>query len=350
MKIKKEHQVSWSLTWRFATISFFSFFIPIIIVSALGIILYQFGKIEWLTPPVLLIICMFTSLTLGLIVSAYITNLQTRKANEMTKVMKKVANGDYTSKIPVPEKQDALYYPIAINFNKMVDELNSTAILQSDFASNFSHEFKTPIMSIKGYAEILQQVPTLSNEKKAEYLAIIIEETKRLAELASSTLLISKLDSIDHLENENPTKIDQQIEECVILLDNSLQKNNIIIDLDLTPGICEVNNSMFKEVWINLITNAIRYNKKDGSISIKSYIDKSNYIVEIKDTGIGISDEDKDRIFERYYQGEVSRISKGNGLGLPIVKRIIELEKGTIKVNSKLDEGSTFIVSIPLIK
>ncbi|MDD6301850.1 MAG: HAMP domain-containing sensor histidine kinase [Bacillales bacterium] len=349
-KKKEETHFSLTLTIKFSLIALLGFLLPIPITITISSILYKYDLLNWLTPQLLLIINMIVSFILGSIISFTLTKKQTKRADSMVKVMSKVSNGDYTSKMEVPKKIDNIYYPISVNFNKMVDELNSTVLLQKDFASNFSHEFKTPIMSIKGYAEILLNVPDLDDSIKKEYLQIIVNESRRLSILASSTLLISKLDSIDKFTHKKPVKVDQQIEECVILLDSLLQEKDIKVLLDLQSGMIESEEDILKEVWINLISNAIKYNKESGSIFIKSHIENDKYIVNVSDTGIGIKESELDHIFDRYYQSDSSRISQGNGLGLSIVKRIVDLSNGSIKVKSNLNVGTTFELSFPLIK
>ena len=226
----------------------------------------------------------------------------------------------------------------------MIDALNSTAVLQKNFASNFSHEFKSPIVSIKGYAELLMQNKTLSEEEKHKYLKIIIDESERLSKLASATLLISRLDAKKYVENLTDIRIDEQIEECVLLLDKEFEKLNIDVSLGLQPFTLKGNADLLKEVWINLLTNAIKYNREGGKISVKSRITESNYVISFSDTGIGMDEKEQMHAFDNYYQGNGAESSKGSGLGLSIARRIVELSGGEILLTSKKDVGSTFTV------
>ena len=249
----------------------------------------------------------------------------------------------------MPEKQGALY-DVIVDFNKMVDELNSTVLLQNNFASNFWHEFKTPIVSIKGYAELLKNNENLSKEEYDKYINIIIEETRRLSNLTQSTLLISKLDTLNHFEETAPIKINEQIEECVILLDGSFQEKNIDVELSLTPYVISANADTFKNLWINLFTNAIKYNKENGKIIVKSFIDDDRYVITFEDTGIGMDKKTLSHIFDKYYQGDSSHLKKGNGLGLPIAKRIVELAGGYMFASSEVGVGTTFTIFFPINK
>ena len=226
----------------------------------------------------------------------------------------------------------------------MIDALNSTAVLQKNFASNFSHEFKTPIVSVKGYAELLMQDETLSEEDRRKYLKIIIDESERLSKLASATLLISRLDAKKYVENLTDIRIDEQIEECVLLLDKEFEKLNIDVSLGLQPFTLKGNADLLKEVWINLLTNAIKYNREGGKISVKSRITESNYVISFSDTGIGMDEKEQMHAFDNYYQGNGAESSKGSGLGLSIARRIVELSGGEILLTSKKDVGSTFTV------
>lgn len=295
---------------------------------------------------VFLIICIVAAIIVGWGLSIIVSRYFMRTEIYLSKILNQIAKGDYTTKIP-EEYSDKYFKKVIQDFNKMVDTLNSTALLQSDFANNFSHEFKTPIVSIKGYAELLRDNDNLSESDKRRYLNIIIAESERLTNLASSTMLISRLDTLKEFDNIVPVKINQQIEECVILLDKMFENKNINVDVDVKPFTINTNADMLKEVWINLITNAIKYNKNNGNIIIKSHEEDNNYIVEFIDDGIGMKEETLAHIFDKYYQGDTSHYKKGSGLGLSIAKKIIELSGGTITVTSKENEGSTFKISFP---
>lgn len=295
---------------------------------------------------VFLIICIVAAIIVGWGLSIIVSRYFMRTEIYLSKILNQIAKGDYTTKIP-EEYSDKYFKKVIQDFNKMVDTLNSTALLQSDFANNFSHEFKTPIVSIKGYAELLRDNDNLSESDKRRYLNIIIAESERLTNLASSTMLISRLDTLKEFDNIVPVKINQQIEECVILLDKMFENKNINVDVDVKPFTINTNADMLKEVWINLITNAIKYNKNNGNIIIKSHEEDNNYIVEFIDDGIGMKEETLAHIFDKYYQGDTSHYKKGSGLGLSIAKKIIELSDGTITVTSKENEGSTFKISFP---
>ncbi len=318
-----------------------------LIVIAVALIFNLMSKDFFVKNPLMILVIGFGASTivgsLGLFI---VMRVQTKRMTEVRDVLDKIANGDYSKRLPMP-KDGSIFYDLLLDFNKMVDYLNSTAILQNDFASNFSHEFKTPIVSIKGYAEILEKRENLSEEERKKFLKIIIDEADRLTNLASSTLLISKLDSKQYLEEIQPVRVDEQIEECILLLNNAMQKKNLDVEIELSPYTLHANADLLKEVWINLLSNAIKYNSESGKISVKSAVTESCYVVTVSDTGIGMNEKTQIHIFDKYFQGDSSHLKKGTGLGLSIARRIVELTGGNITVESKLGEGSTFTVLFP---
>ena len=296
-----------------------------------------------------LAICIASMFIVNFSLSFILSNYLNKKTIFVRNLLEEIANGNYDVKLPLPENE-GLIYDITVDFNKMVDELKSTVILQNNFASNFSHEFKTPIVSIKGYAELLKNSDNLSKEEYDKYVNIIVEETRRLSKLTQSTLLISKLDAITKLDETSPVKINEQIEECVLLLDGSFQDKNIDVELSLTPYVIETNADTLKDVWINLLTNAIKYNKENGKIIVKSFIEDNQYVITFEDTGIGMDKKTLSHIFDKYYQGDSSHFKKGNGLGLPIAKRIVELAGGYMYASSEVDVGTVFTIIFPIEK
>lgn len=270
---------------------------------------------------------------------------------KMTLATKKVAKGDFTVQIDNGRKhrRDEIGL-LTDNFNMMVRELESNEYLSKEFMSNVSHEFKTPIASIQGFAKLLKD-DKLSEEEKQEYIDIIIEESERLANLSSNIQHLSKLENKKELIKKEKVAIDEQIRKCIVILNNKLEEKNIEIGMDEDKDVfVDVNEDMFQQVWINLINNAIKYTQNGGRIDIIIDEFKDKVIVEVKDNGIGIKEENLEKIFDKFYQEDASHNSEGNGLGLAIVSKIIELHKGSIEVKSKVGEGTSFIVTLPKIK
>lgn len=266
---------------------------------------------------------------------------------KMSDATKKVAKGDFNVQIENKKIRKDEIGTLTENFNMMVRELESNEYLSKEFMSNVSHEFKTPIASIQGFANLLKD-KDISEKDKEEYIDIIIEESGRLANLSNNIQQLSKLENKKGLIQKQKVAIDEQIRKCIIILNNKLEEKNIEIGMDEDKDVfLNVNEDMMHQVWINLINNAIKYTDDNGRIDIIIDEFKDRVVVEVKDTGRGIKEENVDKIFEKFYQEDSSHNSEGNGLGLAIVKKIVELHKGTIEVKSKIGEGSSFIVTIP---
>ncbi|MBR3882046.1 MAG: HAMP domain-containing histidine kinase [Clostridia bacterium] len=266
---------------------------------------------------------------------------------KMSDATKKVAKGDFNVQIENKKIRKDEIGTLTENFNMMVRELESNEYLSKEFMNNVSHEFKTPIASIQGFANLLKD-KDLSEKDKEEYIDIIIEESGRLANLSNNIQQLSKLENKKGLIQKQKVAIDEQIRKCIIILNNKLEEKNIEIGMDEDKDVfLNVNEDMMHQVWINLINNAIKYTDDNGRIDIIIDEFKDRVVVEVKDTGRGIKEENVDKIFEKFYQEDSSHNSEGNGLGLAIVKKIVELHKGTIEVKSKIGDGSSFIVTIP---
>ena len=218
--------------------------------------------------------------------------------------------------------------------------------LREDFINSFSHEFKTPITAVSGFAELLQE-PGLTEEERSQYLQIIAEEAHRLANLANSTLLMSRLESQHSIPEKEPFPLDEQIKRCTILLSSAWEKKRIAFSADLEPVSYVGNEELMRHVWLNLLNNAIKFTPEGGEVSVTLQCSPEQIQVRISDTGIGMSPEMMTHIFDQYYQGEPNHTEKGLGLGLSIVHRIVELCGGQILVDSIPDQGSVFTVLLP---
>ncbi len=269
-----------------------------------------------------------------------------REIVTLSEAIRRVAGGDFESRIPT-EKKTAIT-PIYEDFNLMCDELQSVQILRNDFINNYSHEFKTPIASIKGFAELLMD-RKLSAEDQRQYLKIIADESDRLSKLASNTTLLSKLSTQQIVSDVEVYDLGAQLRECSILLSGKWLDKDIAFDGEEIPSVMyRGNKAMMQHLWINLLDNSIKYTPDGGEIKVSLEQDGDLAVVKIADSGEGISDEAKARLFIPYFQGDSSHSKEGLGLGLAIVQRIVELCKGSISVDSKLGAGSTFTVKLPL--
>ncbi|BCN28887.1 sensor histidine kinase [Anaeromicropila herbilytica] len=267
-----------------------------------------------------------------------------RYVSKLIDGINQVANGNFD--VQLNEKKAGPFREVYRNFNKMGRELESVQLLREDFINNFSHEFKTPIASINGFANLLLE-KDISKEDEQKYLKIISEESARLADLAQSTLLLSKLESSEVIVDKTPYSLDEQLKQCAILLSTDWSRKKIDFSANLSSVTYNGNRELMQHVWINLLNNAIKFTPENGELSMDMTEIDGMIQVSITDTGMGMSEETASNIFEKYYQGENSKTIKGLGLGLSIVKRIVELCDGTISVKSKENEGSTFTVSLP---
>lgn len=256
---------------------------------------------------------------------------------------KRVAGGDLT--VQIPAKGNGELREMTDNFNHMIKKLSENEYLHKEFVSNVSHEFNTPITSLMGYAKLLKR-KNLTDEKRDEYADIIIYESDRLSKLCKDLLRLSELENSDEITIKEKFLLDEQIREAVVLLQHSWEDKNIDIDLDLDEISISGDKALMYHVWINVISNAIKYTNKNGKIQI--LLKQSNWItVTITDNGMGMSEEESKKVFTRFYKTDKSRNSPGSGLGLSIAKKIVELHKGTIQVKSKEKAGTTFIVRFP---
>lgn len=275
------------------------------------------------------------------IVSIYSKPL-TKSLQNVKNAMREVSKGNFKTKLtPVKNK---MTNELITDFNTMVDELNSNKLMKTDFISNFSHEFKTPIVSINGFAKILRENPNLPEEQKQEYLQIILEQSERLTNLATNTLLISKLNSHTIIEKKS-FSLDENIRECILLL-SDLQKFEL--DISLEEMNILANKELLSQVWINLLGNATKYADKIININLSLTEDKQSAKFCITNDGATITDEQLKHIFEKFYQADNSHSSSGQGLGLSIAQKIIHLHDGTIMCDNSSPNSTTFIIELPL--
>ena len=263
----------------------------------------------------------------------------------ISRASKEVAKGNFDIKVQINSK-DEIGQLIA-DFNLMTKELKNIDFLRKDFVSNVSHEFKTPITSIKGFANLISE-GSLTSDQIKEYSAIIVSESERLSLLSSNLLKLSELDSKVIREQATEFSLDEQLRKTILLLEVQWGKKQIEFDLDFEEIRIKANEHLLQEVWVNLIQNAIKFSNPEGTIRIRLHKADGKAIVEIRDEGIGIPPEEQKRIFERFYKGDKSRSKDGNGLGLVIVKKIVDLSNGQIKFSSEPGQGSTFAVELPL--
>lgn len=274
----------------------------------------------------------------------FISRIMYKKVNQLINGINQVAAGNYNVTLN-PASLRPLN-DVAENFNTMTAELRSVETLRNDFINDFSHEFKTPITSINGFANLLLDTE-VSEEERRQYLQIIADESDRLATLSRDTLMMSRLDSQQSIPDKEVYALDEQIKQNVILLSRDWNSKKINVDADLVPVKYYGNADLMSHIWINLLNNAIKFTPKHGEIHVIMREEGNNISVSISDTGKGMTGEEIKRIFQKYYQADPSHATKGMGLGLSIAHRIVELCGGQIEVTSTPEEGSTFTVLLP---
>lgn len=299
-----------------------------------------------ITPVVLIMVCLLVSCIIGTVLSGLVGKVTFRPVEKVIKAMKRVEKGDFSVRIEdncaVGEIGD-----LVKSYNKMAEELNGIEMFRENFINSFSHEFKTPIVSIQGFAKQLKK-DNLSDEKRQEYIDIIISESKRLTNLSSNILMLTKLENQQIMTDKTEISLDEQIRSCILLLEKQWSVKNIEFDIDMDEIVYVTNAEMLSQAWVNIIGNAVKFSPEGSVIKVSLKRDKDEIRAEISDKGIGMKEETIRHIFERFYQGDSAHASEGNGLGLPLVKRIIELNDGNIRVESQYGKGTSFIVTLPM--
>ncbi len=227
----------------------------------------------------------------------------------------------------------------------MAEELENTELLRSDFINNFSHEFKTPIVSIAGFAALLKR-GNLTEEQQAEYAGVIEEESLRLAALATNVLNLTKVENQTILTDVTEYNLSEQVRSCVLLLERKWERKHIEMELAFDEYEICANEELLKLVWINLIDNAIKFSREYSAVHIRISATEERLTVEIKNTGNPIPAESMERIFHKFYQADESHASEGNGVGLAIVKKVVDLHQGNVCAESG-SECTSFTVRLP---
>ncbi len=310
------------------------------------VVLFKLGLIPYAiyTPLYMPFISFFVSIIIGTALSVIVSKRILKPINDLVKAMEIVAKGDFSIKVEEPDRVYALR-ELTKSFNLMVTELGSIEIFRQNFINNFSHEFKTPIVSIRGFAKQLRK-DTITEEQRQEYADIIIAESERLTNMSSNILLLTKFENQQIVSDKKEFYLDEQIRKCILLLEKQWSRKNIELNPELQEILFYSNEEMLSHVWINLLSNAIKFCNEGGRISISCYMQEDDVIVEIADDGIGIDRHTISHIFDKFYQGDTSHVMEGNGLGLSLVKRIVELCKGHISVKSEVGKGTAFRVSL----
>ncbi|MBQ2960251.1 MAG: HAMP domain-containing histidine kinase [Oscillospiraceae bacterium] len=349
---KNEFNERYSLTLLYSFIVFFILLISVIVSIGLAVLLSHLGLLAFnpmdgetgFSP---LIFMALVSLAVGLLLTFLTRKVPLSPINTLVDSMNKLKSGDYKTRLYF--KGRIRKHPVAVeienSFNTMAQELENTEILRSDFINNFSHEFKTPIVSIAGFAKLLRR-GNLTEEQKQEYLGIIEEESLRLSAMATNVLNLSKIENQTILTDINRFNLSEQIRACVLLLEDQWMKKSLSLDLDFDEHYICANEELLKQVWINLIDNAIKFSPITGELSLGIEANEKFCTVSITNYGEDIHADKLDKIWNKFYQADESHSGNGNGIGLAIVKAIVELHHGSAEVESSQGK-TTFKVTLP---
>ena len=302
--------------------------------------------IDWLLPesvhiPFVLNLAVI-SLTLSMVTTRILSRIFFKPVNNLRKAFERVADGDFTTRIETTSSTRE-FQELFAGFNMMTQELSATEILQTDFVSNVSHEFKTPISAIEGYSTLLQGCEQLDEENR-EYVEKILYNTKRLSGLVSNILLLSKIENQSIQTDRSRYALDEQIRESILSLEGAWDPKKIEFDLDLEEITYFGSESMMYHVWTNIISNAVKFSPVGSTVTVRLFKEGDKIVFIAKDMGPGLSEEAKKHIFDKFYQADSSHKQDGNGLGLALIKRILAVAGGDIKGENAEDQGCIFTV------
>lgn len=321
----------------------------------IGVAIFTMLFIDWISvvfaetpkPDPIKIISMVGSLVLILGVFEILQYiLIKRHLKKICDAIERIAHGDYGYRIK-PSKLD-IFNGLINDMNFLSEELESVQMLRNDFVNSYSHEFKTPIASIKGFAQLLLEDESIPEETRRQYLQIIVDESERLSGLAGNTALLSQLDTITVITDNKPYLLDEQLRRCTIMLARIISEKNIKLD---GSGIKKVtfcgNEDWMQHLWLNLLHNAVKFTPDGGTITVASHSENGRIFVSITDSGIGMTQETAEQIFKKYYRANTKDPQRGLGLGLSIAQKIVKLYNGRISVKSEIGRGTTFTVELP---
>jgi len=304
--------------------------------------LFQSGRLSMLF---LIVIFFIISVVIGALVFYRFNQLFLTPLNELGAALKQVEKGHYNVAVSTDVRVRELHR-LMNGFNRMTKEISSAQLLKKDFISYFSHEFKTPITSIRGFSRQIKE-RELDPAKQKEYIDIIYRESGRLIKLSSNVLTLTKLDHQTTLTEMKAFSLDEQLRRTLLVLERQWTEKGLELILDLQQVKIMNNEEIIQQIWVNVLSNAINYSHQGGQLKIQCKKDGECVKVRIRDYGAGMPDAVRERIFEEFYQGDASRGAGGNGLGMTIVKRIIDLCGGKIVIKSQLQKGTIVIVYLP---
>lgn len=353
IKKKAEREYRLSLTLLYTGVIALVQLVDILVVSGVFLVLMRLGFVTPFHVPkgqgLYWIIVMVTSNTLACIFVVFFTKkIPLRPLNRVINSLNNLAYGKFDTRLKFgnPIKKHPTFIELTESFNTLAEELENTEVLRSDFINNFSHEFKTPIVSIAGFARLLKR-GEFNEEQQKEYLSIIEEEAMHLSSMATNVMNLTKIENQNILTDVTRYNLSEQIRSCVLLLENQWCRKDIDLILEFEEYMIEGNMELLKHVWCNLLDNAIKFSDNNGEIIIRIMKRGDTLAITFTNFGIDIPKDKQEKIFNKFYQGDESHATGGHGIGLAIVKRVVSLHKGNIEVLSGGGK-TTFVVTLPL--
>lgn len=349
---QRKHTRHFGLMLLFTVVVFFALLINSAISAMAVLLLVKSGMIYIASEAMphsgsLILFNALISIPIGALVSVAAVKFPLKPVRNLIDGMDTLAAGDYKIRMNAGSimRRYSAFRDVSDSFNKMAEELESTEMLRSDFINNFSHEFKTPIVSIAGFAKLLKR-GNLTQEQQQEYLSIIEEESMRLSYMATNVLSLTKVENQTILTDVTQFNLSEQIRSCILMLERKWDSKNLDLQLEFDEHHISANEELLKQVWINLLDNAIKFTPEGHTVQVKVSESEDSVTVSVMNTGSEIPPEDQKKIFHKFYQADQSHATQGNGVGLAVVKRIVDLHGGEVSVFSE-KEVTVFSVQLP---
>lgn len=342
MKKEQKNKPVFSLRLRLILLVAAELVASVLLAVWLGDVLDRYVLPQWEVP--LMVYLLVVSLFVGILVTGFLSRLFFDPIKKLRQAMGRVAEGDFTTKLY--SKSNSLeIQDIYSGFNLMTDELQSMEVLQTDFVSNVSHEFKTPLNAIEGYSTLLQDCENLTPQQR-EYVDKIIFNTQRLSSLTGSILLLSKLENQQIPTGQATFSLAEQIRQTIVALEPVWSTKDIELDVEMEEVSYFGNEALMRHVWSNLLSNAIKFSPEGGLVQIGLTKKEKEITFWVRDHGPGIPEEAIKHVFNRFYQADSSHKQEGNGLGLALVDKILKLEGGRVEVQNCPEAGCKFTVHL----
>ncbi len=350
---REERQSRLALNVLFAAVVFCLFIVNMAVVVGVVVALIHLNVLRVGTVRLdlyrFVLYIVLVSLILGALLSAFVSRVPMRPVYRVINAINRLSAGDFKTRLRFGRwlRHHRAMKELSSSFNKLAEELENTELLRTDFVNNFSHEFKTPIVSIAGFASLLKR-GNLTPAQQREYLDAIEEESLRLSAMATNVLNLSKVENQTILRDVTTFNLSEQIRSCVLLLERQWSRKHLELHMDFDEHTVTANEELLKQVWINLIDNAVKFTPAYGMMKIAMEPGEQQLSVSVTNTGSTIPPESMARIFQKFYQADPSHGTQGNGVGLAIVQKVVALHKGTVHAASEQDI-TTFTVTLPVV-